>query len=452
LHQQQHGRLIADGPGAVAAATVVLSGALVRSERHLADAHLDPLAVHRLDTPGATEGKDPLGGRVFVPVPLPARWQHREQHRHQPLLPGTDPLGGGAGADGVEVKPLHRAAALAADAIGIGPHMPVGERGCWIGGHDWAALGPWSQGRQGDRRRSTAAPVDNGVAACHHWRGSHPQAMTVSSASPAASSNPYAQQSLANLLQGKVIIVTGGNSGIGKAIVEEVARLGARVVIDYRSHPEATEAIEEEIGELGGTCCGVQADVAKLDDLQRLIQEAVNRYGRLDVMVNNAGIETRTSILDTTPEDFDKVLNVNLRGVFFATQYAAKQMIAQGSGGRIINISSVHEDWPMPNNTPYCVAKGGVRMLTRTAGVELAGQGVSIVNVGPGAVATPINDSTMNDPELLAKLNAAIPMGRMAQPQEIAKVVGFLASDAASYITATSIFADGGIMQSSPGL
>ena len=266
------------------------------------------------------------------------------------------------------------------------------------------------------------------------------------------STNPYALETLSNLLQGKVIIVTGGNSGIGKSIVEVVARLGAKVVIDYRSPPEATEAIEEEIGELGGSCFGVQADVANLDDLQRLVQEAVNRYGRLDVMVNNAGIETRTSILDTPPEDFDKVLNVNLRGVFFATQYAAKQMIAQGSGGRIINISSVHEDWPMPNNTPYCVAKGGVRMLTRTAGVELASKGVSIVNVGPGAVATPINDSTMNNPELLAKLNAAIPMGRMAQPEEIAKVVAFLASDAASYITATSIFADGGIMQSSPGL
>ena len=264
--------------------------------------------------------------------------------------------------------------------------------------------------------------------------------------------NPYALETLANFLKGKVIIVTGGNSGIGKSIVEEVARLGARVVIDYRSHPEATAAIEQEIGELGGSCVGVQADVSKLDDLQRLVQEAVSRYGRLDVIVNNAGIETRTSILDTTPEDFDKVLNVNLRGVFFATQYAAKQMIAQGTGGRIINISSVHEDWPMPNNTPYCVAKGGVRMLTRTAGVELASKGVSIVNVGPGAVATPINDSTMNNPELLAKLNAAIPMGRMAKPEEIAKVVAFLASDAASYITATSIFADGGIMQSSPGL
>ena len=169
-------------------------------------------------------------------------------------------------------------------------------------------------------------------------------------------------------------------------------------------------------------------------------------------MVNNAGVETRTSVLDTTPEQYDKVLDVNLRGVFFATQYAAKQMIAQGDGGRIINISSVHEDWPMPGNTAYCLAKGGVRMLTRTAALELAPHGINIVNVGPGAVATPINDSTMNDPVLMAKLNAAIPLGRMARPEEIAKVVGFLASDAASYITATTIFADGGIMQSSPGL
>ena len=266
------------------------------------------------------------------------------------------------------------------------------------------------------------------------------------------STNPLSSKVLSTLLQGKVAVVTGGNSGIGKSIVEYLAELGAKVVIDYRSHPEATEALEEEIGAYGGSSFGVQADVGKLEDLQRLVDTVVSKYGRLDIMVNNAGIETRTSILDTTPDDFDKVLNVNLRGVFFATQYAAKQMIAQGSGGRIINISSVHEDWPMPNNTPYCVAKGGVRMLTRTAGVELASKGVTIVNVGPGAVATPINDSTMNNPELLAKLNAAIPMGRMAQPEEIAKVVGFLASDAASYITATSIFADGGIMQSSPGL
>jgi len=261
---------------------------------------------------------------------------------------------------------------------------------------------------------------------------------------------PGALESLC--LRDKVIVVTGGNSGIGKAIVEEVGSLGAKVVIDYRSHPDRTEELVEEIGELGGQAIGVQADVGNLEDLQRLVDTAVNTFGKVDVMINNAGIETRTSILSTTPDDFDKVLNVNLRGVFFATQYAAKQMIAQGSGGRIINISSVHEDWPMPNNTPYCVSKGGVRMLTRTAGVELASKGVSIVNVGPGAVATPINDSTMKNPELLAKLNSAIPVGRMAKPEEIASVVAFLAGNGASYMTATSVFADGGIMMSSPGL
>jgi glucose 1-dehydrogenase len=266
------------------------------------------------------------------------------------------------------------------------------------------------------------------------------------------STNPLEGKTFSHLLQGKVAIVTGGNSGIGKAIVEYLAELGAQVVIDYRSHPEATEELEREIGAYGGCSFGVQADVSKLDEIQRLIDAAVAQYGRIDVMVNNAGVETRTSVLDTTPEQYDKVLDVNLRGVFFATQYAAKQMIAQGDGGRIINISSVHEDWPMPGNTAYCLAKGGVRMLTRTAALELAPHGINIVNVGPGAVATPINDSTMNDPELMGKLNAAIPLGRMARPEEIAKVVGFLASDAASYITATTIFADGGIMQSSPGL
>ena len=266
------------------------------------------------------------------------------------------------------------------------------------------------------------------------------------------STNPLEGKTFSHLLQGKVAIVTGGNSGIGKAIVEYLAELGAQVVIDYRSHPEATEELEREIGAYGGCSFGVQADVSKLDEIQRLLDAAVAQFGRIDVMVNNAGVETRTSVLDTTPEQYDKVLDVNLRGVFFATQYAAKQMIAQGDGGRIINISSVHEDWPMPGNTAYCLAKGGVRMLTRTAALELAPHGINIVNVGPGAVATPINDSTMNDPELMGKLNAAIPLGRMARPEEIAKVVGFLASDAASYITATTIFADGGIMQSSPGL
>ena len=253
-------------------------------------------------------------------------------------------------------------------------------------------------------------------------------------------------------LHDKVAIVTGGNSGIGKAIALGLARAGAAIVIDYIAHPEATEALERDIAALGDVAIGVEADVSNVQDLQRLVDAAVAKFGRLDIMVNNAGMETRTSVLDTTEAQYNKVLDVNLKSAFFGTQVAAKQMIRQGSGGCIINITSVHEDWPMPNNTAYCLAKGGMRMLTRTAGVELAPHKIRVVGVGPGAVATPINLSTMNDPALLAKLNAAIPLGRMAQPEEIAGVVVFAAGDAASYLTSTTIFADGGIMQGSVGL
>ena len=253
-------------------------------------------------------------------------------------------------------------------------------------------------------------------------------------------------------LGGKVAVVTGGNSGIGLAIVLALAKAGASVVIDYVTRPEAAEALERQVAALGKQSFGVDADVSRRAEVDRLIQAAVARFGRIDVMVNNAGVETRTSVLDTTEEQYDRVLAINLKSAFFGTQFAAKQMIRQGGGGRIVNVTSVHEDWPMPGNTPYCLSKGGMRMLTRTAGIELAPHGILVVGVGPGAVATPINTSTMQDPAKLKALDAAIPLGRMARPEEVASVVAFLASDAASYITATTIFADGGIMQSSPGL
>ena len=253
-------------------------------------------------------------------------------------------------------------------------------------------------------------------------------------------------------LKGKTAIVTGGNSGIGLAIVLELAKQGANIVIDYVVHPETAEALEKQVLALGDKAVTVQADVSKVADLQKLVDTAVKSFGRLDIIVNNAGVETRTSVLDTTEAQYERVLDINLKSAFFGTQIAAKQFIAQGGGGRIINITSVHEDWPMPGNTAYCLSKGGMRMLTRTAGLELAPHNILVTGVGPGAVATPINTSTMKDPALLKKLDDAIPLGRMAKPEEIASVVAFLAGDGASYLTATTIFADGGIMHSSPGL
>jgi glucose 1-dehydrogenase len=235
-------------------------------------------------------------------------------------------------------------------------------------------------------------------------------------------------------LQDKTIVVTGGNSGIGEAIVIAAAAEGANVVVDYVAHPDETAALLAKVEAAGGHAVAIDADVSKPADLERMVQKAVDTYGRLDVFVNNAGIETRTSLLDTAEADFEKVVAVNLKSAFFGTQLAAKQFIAQGGGGLVVNMSSVHEDWPMPGNIAYCVAKGGVRMLTRTAGVELGRHGIQVLNIAPGAVATPINASTEDDPEKLKALDAAIPLGR------------------ARYMTATTVVIDGGIMQGSVGL
>jgi glucose 1-dehydrogenase len=254
------------------------------------------------------------------------------------------------------------------------------------------------------------------------------------------------------LLANKVAIVTGGDSGIGHAISVGLAREGAAVTINYHRDQAAAEETLRHIQQAGGKGQVVQADVSNPADIQKLVDQTVRAFGRLDVMVNNAGMETRTSLLDTTERQFDLVIGVDLKSAFFGTQMAARQMIKQGGGGHIINISSVHEDWPMPGNIAYCCAKGGVRMLTRTAGVELGPQGITVVNVGPGAVDTPIDAKTLADPAQKAKLDAAIPIGHVAEPAEIANLVAWLASDQARYGTATTYFIDGGIMQGSVGL
>ncbi len=253
-------------------------------------------------------------------------------------------------------------------------------------------------------------------------------------------------------VQRRVAIVTGGSLGIGAACVRRLAWDGYAVTLDYHVHADAATAIAQDITSRGGAALVCQADVGRVADLQKLVQATVETFGRVDLLVNNAGIEKPTPFLDVTEDSWDQQLAVDLKGAYFAAQAAARQMIAQGGGGVIINISSVHEDLPMVGNAPYCAAKGGLRMLTRTLAPELAPHGIRIVNIGPGAVNTPINAQTLQDPAKRQALLAEIPLRRIAQPEDIANAVSWLASDQASYITGTTLFVDGGLMVSAGSL
>src|SRR5205085_10657581 len=186
--------------------------------------------------------------------------------------------------------------------------------------------------------------------------------------------------------------------------------------------------------------------------VREMIDSTAQQLGRVDICVNNAGVEKYASILDVEERDWDLVMNTDLKGAFLCTQAAARHMVEQGHGGRVINISSVHEDLPFPGFTPYACAKGGMRMLTRNAAIELAKYGITVVGVGPGAIATPINTATLEDESKRQALERQIPLGRIGQSEEVARLVAWLASDAASYITGTTFFIDGGLMHQSTSL
>ena len=248
-------------------------------------------------------------------------------------------------------------------------------------------------------------------------------------------------------LENKVAAITGSSLGIGRAIALAFAREGASVAINYRSHPEEGTTAVQEIEKGGGKAISVKADVSEPEEVKDLIQKTVQEFGRLDIMVNNAGIEQKMPFLDTPLEVWEKVISVNLTGVWIGCQEAARQMVSQGDGGRIINVSSVHEDLPMPTNSPYCAAKGGLRMLMRTIAVELAPHSITVNNIAPGAVETPINRNLDEHPAQRQELLSEIPLGRIGQPEEIASLAVYLASDASSYSTGSTFFVDGGMMR-----
>jgi glucose 1-dehydrogenase len=248
-------------------------------------------------------------------------------------------------------------------------------------------------------------------------------------------------------LAGKVAIVTGAGSGIGQGIAIRLAREGARVVIDYVGSEGGADETRKQIEAAGSQGVVVQADVTKGADIQKLVDTAWTQLGSADILVNNAGMEKRSDFWETPEADYDQVMAVNLKGPFFLTQAFVRRLRAAQKPGRIINISSVHEDMAFPGFATYCCSKGGMRMLMRDLAMELGPLGITVNNVAPGAIATPINTALLNDKPKLEALLHNIPLGRMGQPEDVAGVVAFLASDDASYVTGATFVVDGGLMR-----
>ena len=251
---------------------------------------------------------------------------------------------------------------------------------------------------------------------------------------------------MANRLTGKVAAITGGNQGIGLGIAQRFIAEGAAVSICYLSDKAGAEKIAQDLSAGGGKAIAVQADISRSADGLRFVEETAKQLGEIDILVNNAGVEKRANFWEVTEADYDFVLNVNLKGLFFITQAFVKHQMQTKAGGKIINLSSVHEELPFPHFSTYCASKGGVKMLTRDLSIELAPLNITINSIAPGAIETPINSSLLHDPVKLNALLENIPMKRLGKPEDVAGIAAFLASDDSSYVTGTTIFVDGGLL------
>jgi glucose 1-dehydrogenase len=243
-------------------------------------------------------------------------------------------------------------------------------------------------------------------------------------------------------LSGRIALVTGGSTGIGRATSTRLAADGAAVIVNYIGDPEPAEELVKEIGDRS---MAFEADVSNEDQVVAMFAHARERLGAVDLLVNNAGVEGPFQLVDMPLEEWRRVIDVNLTGAFLCAREAARGMIDQGEGGAIVNVTSVHEQIPWPAFSHYCASKGGLKLFSQTIARELAPHRIRVVQVAPGAIETPINDWVLNDPRKLQETLAQIPWGRMGRPEEVAAAIAWLASDDASYVTGASLFADGGM-------
>jgi len=244
-------------------------------------------------------------------------------------------------------------------------------------------------------------------------------------------------------LRNKVSLITGAGQGIGKAIALAFASEGSTVVVND-INLETACATAQEIMSMGGKALPLRADISKKDEVSGMIQELIRNFGRIDILVNNAGVQTETPFLNLSEQEWDRIIDVNLKGTFLCSQLVAREMVKQG-GGKIINISSVHQSLPRSNIAHYAASKGGMLMLTKVMALELAKYKINVTCIAPGAVATAMNQAVLDSPQSLAELNAEIPWGRIAEPREIAQSAVYLASDDGDYVTGSTLYIDGGL-------
>jgi glucose 1-dehydrogenase len=246
-------------------------------------------------------------------------------------------------------------------------------------------------------------------------------------------------------LEGKTVLITGGSQGIGQGIAFRLAEEGADIAVDYVGNSASADATVAQIQKRGRRALAVQADISSVDQIHSMMKQTVDSLGGVDVLINNAGVEKHASIWEATEHDYDLVLTINLKGAFFASQAFAQHRMAVKKPGKIINVSSVHEELPFPHFTSYCASKGGMKMMMRNLSIELAPYGITVNNIAPGAIETPINTALLNDPPKLKALLDNIPLARLGQVSDVAGVAAFLASSDADYITGATIVVDGGL-------